>query len=190
MFLRNMSNILEPTVSTSDTGAGPSLLRLSLLPVEWRDYILPIHSILLTCLKQTFKRHNQSDVLFVQLGDPHIRVHFGVVHNGSATLLVNPLFIERFVKRVVHMKRFIGTVRSPTISINSEYTPRWTNWLKYRAARKLRPIRITDMEKCKVTAIESGNVWPGHCQIQTRLYQLRPVTLDSSTKHQTQRACG
>lgn len=62
-------------------------------------------------------------MLFVQLGDLHVRVHIGVVDKLAFPLLVGTSFIDRFVQGIFPMERRVVPVRSGPLAIISEYTP-------------------------------------------------------------------
>lgn len=62
-------------------------------------------------------------LLFIQLGNLQVLVHFGVVDNMAVPLLNSTLFIDRFVGVVFPMKRGIIPVRSRAVTIPAEYMP-------------------------------------------------------------------
>lgn len=83
-------------------------------------------------------------ILFDQLADLHIHVHFGVVNSLAVPLLFGASFIDRFVKRIFSMERFIVPIWSPLVAIIPEYSLRRIRWLCYRLIWTPRSIQKTN----------------------------------------------
>lgn len=79
-------NIFQPAVIVFGINAGPNLARTSFLSRRWRIYPLQSMSLKAASDRPVFEIGNI--MLFVQLGDQHVSVGFGVVDKtrGIATL--------------------------------------------------------------------------------------------------------
>lgn len=73
-------------------------------------------------LKQPCQRHTRV-ILFFQLGDLHVRVHFGFVSNFAVRLLIRTFFIDSFVKGLFLVERRTVRIWPRPVAIFSESTP-------------------------------------------------------------------
>lgn len=64
-------------------------------------------------------------LFFVQLGDLHVRVYFGVVGNLTLPLLVGASSIARFVKAIFLIECRIFPILSRPVASISKCTPVW-----------------------------------------------------------------
>lgn len=139
-----MSNMLRLMVSVSDAGAGLDTARTSFPSAKWRICICLIHKIYPRFASKKPVNITAKVMLFVQLGDLGMHAHFWVDDNLSVLLLIATSFIDWFGKEILHNEQFMIPIRSRPVAIISEYTPCREHWLYYRAARKQRPLLMTD----------------------------------------------
>lgn len=81
-------NSLRPPVSVFDTGDRPNLLHTSLFPIKWPAHICSLHNMSLRSTTNSVVTVIGKVLLFVNLGDQHVRVHFAVLHNFALSLLI------------------------------------------------------------------------------------------------------
>lgn len=108
------------TVTDLNTGAEPNLIHKFFLPVKWRD---GIHAIWNMSLKLSWINpvHIIGQVmLFVQLGDLHVHVQFGVVDNLAVLVLIGTSIIVTFVKGIFPMEPLIVPIRCHPVAIISD----------------------------------------------------------------------
>lgn len=117
------SNILRPIVGVSDTGIGPSLVRLSLLTVNSGDIIRLIHSISLKTFSNIPVDAIGKVELIVQLCNVQIHVHLGVVESLIVLLLTGTSFMDWWVKCKSPMERGIVRSLSRPVEIISYFMP-------------------------------------------------------------------
>lgn len=79
MFLGFVSNILGPLVKVFDTETGLNLIRTSFRPVDWHDRISSIHNKPPRSDSSIPVHEMGRDMIFVLLGDLHVRVPFRVI---------------------------------------------------------------------------------------------------------------
>lgn len=123
MCIGIMSNIFWPTVSDFNTGAWPNLVRTFFLPLKCCNCICPKHNMFLKSASDSPFHVIRKFIMFVQLSDLHVRVHFGVVAKLVMLLLVGTLVLNRLVKRIFPMERLIVPIQSPSVATISEYPP-------------------------------------------------------------------
>lgn len=92
--------------------------------------------------------------LFVQPGDLHMNLYFGVVRNLTVPLLFPTSFIESLVKIVFPMDPRIVSTRSCLVKVSWNTIQCRANWMGCR--EMLRPI----MTKCR--AIAKDHIWKSH----------------------------
>lgn len=88
MSVKITSNISRPLVSGFDTGPVPSLVRTSFIPLKRCHCIRSIHK---TSLRSGFESPVQiigKMMLFIQLGDLHVRAHIDVMDNVAVPLVI------------------------------------------------------------------------------------------------------
>lgn len=101
MFVKIASNMSRPMASVYDSGAGPNVFCKSFLPVEWCDCICPINKMSLKPASNSPVNVKGKTMLYVQLGDIHIGVHFSIMENLAVPLLIGTWIIKKFVKGVL-----------------------------------------------------------------------------------------
>lgn len=117
-----ISIILRRMVNVVGAGAGSSPVRTSFLPGKWLDSIRPIQKMSLTYASICLVNAKDSGMLFVQLRDLHVPVHFSVLASLTALLQFEPSIVNRFVKGLFCTKWWIVTIWSRPGAIISDYT--------------------------------------------------------------------
>lgn len=88
-------------------------------------------------------------MLFVQLGNLHVCIHFVVVDIAMVPLLIGTCFVDMFVKGIFPMERRTVRFWSHPVENISEHVPCRSCWLYYRATPRLRPVLTTDRSIAK-----------------------------------------
>lgn len=117
------SNILQPSYSVFDAGAEPNLACTLFIQLKWRDCIPPIHNVFLRTVSDSPAQVIGKILLFVQLGNLHVRVHFDLLDNLALPLIFGTPFIDKFALGISLMERYIFPLQSRAVVIISEYTP-------------------------------------------------------------------
>lgn len=73
------SHVLRAALSVFYTGAGSNLVRSSFLLSDWRDRTRPMQNMPLKSASDNLLEVIGKIMLFVQLDDLHMSVHFGVL---------------------------------------------------------------------------------------------------------------
>lgn len=91
-----MSKILRPAITVFDTGAVPNLVQTSHLLPEWCRRVKPLQ-ISLKSSSADCVAVARKILLFVQLCDLQIRVHFGSKDSPAVLLLISTSFFDGLV---------------------------------------------------------------------------------------------
>lgn len=101
MDVRITSSILHALFSNFGTGAGPDMIPLSFILLEWRDAIHPIYDFSLRSASGSFVQLKGDILLFFQPDDQDSRVHFGVWIRSAVPCLSVTSLSDRFAKVVL-----------------------------------------------------------------------------------------
>lgn len=116
-----MSNILCPSVSVFNTRVRPNVSAYhpsqSNRARDFTPYVTYFRSASESPVKVIGKI-----ILFFQLGDLQIRVHFGSVDNLTARFFVIILFTDRYEKKIFMMEHFIVPIQSHPVAGTLQHT--------------------------------------------------------------------
>lgn len=117
MQVRITSNILWPSVSVFDIGAGPKLIHESSIRIKWSDQNCSIHDMFSPIrVWQSVPGYRQNMAVCSTFW-PTRRIHLDVLDNLPVPLLVETLTIDRFVKEIFSMERHFIPSQSHTGAI-------------------------------------------------------------------------
>lgn len=116
------SDIIRTSISVYDTGKGPNLIRTSFISLKCRDRIRPVVIVSLRSATDNLVQAIGKIMLFLQLGERHVRVYFGNLDNLAVQLLAGTSFIDSFVKGVFPMGCRIIPIRTRPVAIIRKHT--------------------------------------------------------------------
>ena len=108
---------MVPSTGVLDTGAGPNLIHVKVLPANWKQYLRPPSGPPLIAAN----RHRLNAIgeipLYRLLGEFRAKVHFAVVTDMAVTCILGTTVIDRFVKSILPGPRLIHLHVVPPVAI-------------------------------------------------------------------------
>ena len=112
------ATILTPVSAILDTGAGPNLIRETVLPEDWERYRIPGHPafhIVGAGGRRLLQKGNIT--LTVQLGTLKVQARFIVVESLAAECILGCQFIDRQVQAILPKEKRVTLANGSVIPI-------------------------------------------------------------------------
>lgn len=112
-----------PTVKILDTGTGPNLFSIELLPQEWLGTVKQIADPVLKEETRYIVNIQEVILLNVQIEDLRVPVCFGVVTIPDVSVLLGSKFINKFVTGIFHLELKVVPQKSRSVDIIQKAPP-------------------------------------------------------------------